>query len=206
MQELSLHVLDLAYNAIEAGARHVSIEVIENRAADRLTLVVRDDGRGMDEATVRQATDPFYTSRTTRRVGLGLSLLSEAAEAAGGKMLIRSTPGRGTTVEATFRLSHVDRAPLGDLAGTVFVLVVGQPAVTFRFRHSIDGRVLEFDGDTFREALGGESPQNPAVLRWLRRALAEDNGEKRREGDAETWQSGGAETAQGGRPAHNSHP
>ena len=206
MQELSLHILDLAYNAVEAGARHVSIEVIEERATDRLTIVVSDDGRGMDEATSRQVTDPFYTSRTTRKVGLGLSLLSEAAEAAGGGLRIRSAPGRGTTVEATFQLSHVDRAPLGDLPGTVLVLVVGQPDVAFRYRHAVDGREFEFDGEAYREALGTMSPQHPAALRWLRGALSEDYGETVREDDAEAWQLGGAEAAQGRGPAHNTRP
>jgi anti-sigma regulatory factor (Ser/Thr protein kinase) len=206
LQELSLHVLDLAYNAVEAGARHVAIEVIEDRAADRLTVAVSDDGRGMDEATVRQVADPFYTSRKTRRVGLGLSLLKEAAEAAGGGMRIRSTPGRGTTVEATFQLSHVDRAPLGDLSGTVLVLIVGQPEVAFRYRHLVGGREFEFDGEAYRDTLGTLSPQHPAALRWLRSALSQDHGETGREGDAEAWQSGGAETAQGRGPANDTRP
>ncbi len=209
MQELSLHILDLAYNAVEAGARHVSIDVVEERAADRLTIAVSDDGRGMDEATARQVTNPFYTSRTTRRVGLGLSLLEAAAEAAGGGLRIRSAPGRGTTIEATFQLSHVDRAPLGDLPGTVLVLVVGEPDVAFRYRHVVDGHVFEFDGEAYREALGTLPPQHPAALRWLRGALSEDYGElvrTVRDGDAEAWQPGGVEEAQGRGPAHHTHP
>lgn len=188
MQELSLHILDLAYNAVEAGARHVSIEVIEDRAADRLTISVSDDGRGMDEATVRRVVDPFHTSRTTRKVGLGLSLVEAAAEAAGGGLRILSTAGVGTTVEATFQLSHVDRAPLGDLPGTVLVLVAGQPEVAFRYRHVVDGREFEFDGEAYREALGTLPPQDPIALRWLRGALAEDFAEAAyaRTGDAQT--------------------
>ncbi len=174
MQELALHVLDLAQNAIEAGARHVRIEVVEDLAGDRLSIVVADDGRGMDEETVRQVTDPFYTTRSSRRVGLGLSLLAAAAEAAGGSLAIRSRPGRGTTVEATFQRGHLDRAPLGDVAGTLLVLVVGNPEVTFSYRHVVDGREFEFDGGEFRAALGELSPQHPAVLRWLRQALAGD--------------------------------
>ncbi len=206
MQELSLHILDLAYNAIEAGARHVSIEVIEDRTADRLTIAVSDDGRGMDEATVRRVVDPFYTSRRTRKVGLGLSLLEAAAEAAGGGVRIRSEEGEGTTVEATFQLSHVDRAPLGDLAGTVLVLVAANPEVTFCYRHVVDGREFEFDGEAYREALGTLSPQHPSALRWLRGALAKDNAETGRADDAEAWQPGGVEAAQGRSPAHDSHP
>ena len=174
MQQLSQHVLDLAQNAVEAGARHVGIEVVEDLSGDRLTIRVVDDGRGMDEATIRRATDPFYTTRSTRRVGLGLSLLSAAAEAAGGGMCVESRLGQGTTVEATFQRSHLDRAPLGDLPGTLLVLVVGNPEVTFRYRHVADGREFEFDGGEVRAAAGELWPGHPAVLRWLREALAED--------------------------------
>ncbi len=210
MQEISLHILDLAYNAVEAGARQVSIEVIEDRAADRLTIRVGDDGRGMDEATVRRVVGPFYTSRNVRKVGLGLSLLELAAEAAGGGLRIVSEAGQGTTVEATFQLSHVDRAPLGDLAATVLVLVAGQPEVGFRYRHVVDGQEFEFDGEAYREALGTLPPQHPVALRWLRGALAEDytateHAETGRQDDAEAWQPGGAEAAQGRGPARNSH-
>jgi len=177
LQELALHVLDLAQNAVEAGARHVGIEVVEDLAGDRLTIRVTDDGRGMDEETARKASDPFYTTRATRRVGLGLSLLRAAAEAAGGGMSIRSEPGRGTTVEVTFQRSHLDRAPLGDVPNTLLVLVAGNPEITFSYRHVVDGREFVFDGAEFRAALGDLSPQHPAVLRWLRQALAEDSPE-----------------------------
>jgi hypothetical protein len=168
-----MHVLDLAQNSIEAGARHVRIDVVEDAVADALTVTIADDGRGMDEETVRQVTDPFFTTRSTRRVGLGLSLLEEAAEAAGGSLAIDSQPGRGTTVTATFRRSHLDRAPLGDLPGTIFVLVASNPEVTFTYRHVVDGREFAFDGPEFRATLGDMSPQNPAILRWLRQALDE---------------------------------
>ena len=174
MQELSLHVLDLARNALEAGARHVRIEVIEDHREDRLTIVVADDGRGIDAKALSQVTDPFYTTRSTRRVGLGLSLLAAAAEAAGGELAIRSQPGCGTVVEATFKHSHLDRAPLGDLRGTLLVLIAGNPEATFVYRHEVDGRVFEFDGGEFRAVLGEMSPQHPAVLSWLQQTLAED--------------------------------
>ncbi len=172
-----MHVLDLAQNAIEAGARRIRIEVVEDLAGDRLRIVVADDGRGMDEAAARAAADPFYTTRSSRRVGLGLSLLAAATAAAGGSLDVRSRLGEGTTVEASFQRSHIDRAPLGDLPGTLFVLVAGNPEVTFQYRHQVDGRVFEFDGDEFRAALGDLAPQHPAVLRWLRQALREDAGE-----------------------------
>jgi anti-sigma regulatory factor (Ser/Thr protein kinase) len=177
VEELSLHVLDLAYNGVEAGARRIRIEVIEDLAADRLTIVVADDGRGMDEETIRRATDPFYTTRGARRVGLGLSLLEAAARSAGGEVSIRSAPGGGTTVQATFQHSHLDRAPLGDLRGAVLVLVVGNPEVTFSYLHRVDGKEFEFDGGEFRAALGDLSPQHPAVLCWLRDTFERDPSE-----------------------------
>ena len=119
MLELALHVLDILQNAVEAGATHVDLAVLEDEPSDRLTITVIDDGRGMDEETTRRVLDPFYTTRTTRHVGLGLPLYSAAAEGAGGGLTILSHPGEGTTIEASFQLSHPDRQPLGDMAGDV---------------------------------------------------------------------------------------
>jgi len=109
MREIVLHLLDLAENSVTAGARAITISVCEDLVADRLTARIEDDGRGMDEETVRKVSDPFFTSRTTRKVGLGIPLLKEAAEACNGKMEIWSKPGAGTQIEASFQHSHIDR-------------------------------------------------------------------------------------------------
>ena len=123
MRELSLNMLDIAQNSIAAGATLVTLAVDCDRAADRLTLTVEDNGRGMTAEQLEQVRDPFFTTRTTRKVGMGIPLFRMAAEMAGGGLQIRSAPGVGTTVEAVFTLSHIDRMPLGDMDGTVTALI-----------------------------------------------------------------------------------
>ena len=117
MRELSLNVLDIAQNSIAAGASLTEITVEEDTAADRVVIIVKDDGRGMTPEQVRRVSDPFYTTRTTRKVGMGIPLFRMAAEMAGGGLTIDSTPGVGTTVTASFVRSHIDRMPLGDMTG-----------------------------------------------------------------------------------------
>ena len=123
MKELSLHILDIAENSISAGAKNIEIKIIEDTQADLLQITVQDDGKGMDAETAALLTDPFYTTRTTRKVGLGLPLFKEAAVACNGSMQISSKPGLGTNVVISFQFSHIDRMPLGDLSGTILTLI-----------------------------------------------------------------------------------
>jgi len=126
MEDLSLHILDIVENSIMASAGRVEISIELDTAADLLTLEISDDGRGMDEQTLKKALDPFFTTRTTRRVGLGLALLAQAARESGGEMDVSSRPNEGTRVRATFRLSHPDCKPMGDIAETIQTLVLSQ--------------------------------------------------------------------------------
>jgi len=171
MEELSLHVLDIALNAFEAGATRTGIAVIEEPAADRLTLEIQDNGRGMDEAMRARASDPFYTTRTTRTVGLGLPLLRAAAEAAGGGLQIRSQPHAGTTVTACFQMSHVDRAPLGDLETTFMVLVSTRPDMELVISHRRGGAGYELRTSDLVEALGGLPLSSPEGIALARNAI-----------------------------------
>lgn len=188
MEELALHVLDLYRNAVEAGARTVWIAVREDTESDRLEIEVRDDGRGMTPDQVRAACDPFYTTRTTRRVGMGLSLLQAAAEAAGGCLRVESSPGRGTRVTVTFQLSHIDRAPLGDMAATLEV-VASDPGVDVDYEHWRDGRVFRFSTRELEGWLGVNARDDPGVLAWVGRYIAE--GEKTLSSRPVTSQGGG---------------
>lgn len=135
MKELSLHLLDLIENAVAAGATRVEVEVVEDAAADRLALVVRDNGRGMPPELAARATDAFTTTRTTRPVGMGLALLAGAAEQAGGWARVTSSPGEGTAVEACFQLSHVDRAPLGRVEHTLAAAATLHPELGLVYTH-----------------------------------------------------------------------
>jgi signal transduction histidine kinase len=132
MEDVSLHVLDIVENALRAGAKNVLVRLAQEKDANRLVLEVTDDGAGMDEETRRKSLDPFFTTQRGKRVGLGLPFLAQAAEEAGGKLEIRSAPGKGTTVRATFELSHMDRKPLGNLEETMRCLRATHPEVCFR--------------------------------------------------------------------------
>ncbi|MDO4565545.1 MAG: ATP-binding protein [Clostridia bacterium] len=170
MKELSLNILDIAQNSIKAGASLVDIRL--NESGDLLQIEIEDDGCGMSEELLRRVTDPFSTSRTTRKVGMGLPLFKLAAEQTGGRLDIASTEGKGTLVRAVFNRGHIDCAPLGDIVGTIIALVQGSPDIDFVFRHSRGDKAAELDTRLMREALGGEVPLNePDVLTWAKESL-----------------------------------
>jgi hypothetical protein len=173
VRELALHLMDIAENSASAGARTIEIVIDEDRIGDRLSLVVQDDGRGMEADLLARVTDPFVTTRTTRGVGLGIPLLKAAAEACGGYLRIESQPGRGTRLETAFRHSHIDRMPLGDVPGTLLALIVGSPAIHWRLRYRVDGAEFVFDDAPIKAELAGVGLSEPAVLAFLRQHLTE---------------------------------
>jgi len=171
MRELALHLLDIARNSIEAGATALELEVCEEPTADELTFRVRDNGRGMDAEALRRATDPFFSTRTTRKQGLGLSLLKEACERSEGWLEVESAPGVGTTVRGRMRLSHVDRPPLGRMGGVIQALACEGERVSLRYRHVVGGREFVLDTEAVRGELGGGRVNAPAVLCWIERSV-----------------------------------
>ena len=173
LRELALHILDLVENSQSAGATLVMIEVIEDAPSDRLTIRVADNGHGMDADLAARVADPFVTTRTTRRVGLGLPFLKQAAELCNGSLTIDSAPGVGTTVTAVFQNSHIDRMPMGDLPGTILTLVVGNPRLDFVYRHIVDGKAYEFDTRPLKEELGEVALSEPSVIGYLKDTLKE---------------------------------
>jgi hypothetical protein len=181
MREIALHLLDIAENSVAAGARNITISACEDLRADRLEVQVCDNGRGMDPELLAQVLDPFVTSRTTRKVGLGLPFLKAAAEACGGDLRIDSQSGHGTTVRAWFQHSHIDRMPLGDLAGTFLTILVAYPQVSWSFIYQAvpaegDPLSFEFSDQPIKEALEGLPLSEPAVLAYLRGLLADGLG------------------------------
>ncbi len=145
MEDLSLHILDIAENSISASAKSIEIRIDEDKAKDLLTVEIKDDGNGMDEQTLQKVLDPFFTTRTTRKVGLGLSLLAQAARQSDGKIELSSGPGKGTTVKAVFHLSHPDCKPMGDIHETIRTLVAGYPGTDFLYEHKKNGSIYRFD-------------------------------------------------------------
>jgi len=142
MEDLSLHILDVVENSITAGAREVGILIDEDNAENRLSLEITDNGSGMDEEMRSKVLDPFFTTRTTRRVGLGLPLLAEAARQSGGGLELDSAPGRGTKVRAVFQIGHPDLKPLGDVASTLGAILAGRPELELKFVHRLDGEIV----------------------------------------------------------------
>ena len=173
MLELALHILDIAENSVLASAKMVSIEIAEDLGKDLLSLVIRDDGQGMSREVLGKVLDPFYTSKKVRRVGLGLPMLAEAAERAGGRFAIESQESRGTRVTAEFQLSHIDRQPLGDITGTLVALIVGNAGVDFAFRYRCGDRVFALDTKEIRQEIGEIPIQQVEVLNWIKQYLRE---------------------------------
>lgn len=173
MREIALHLLDIAQNSVAAAAGNIQISVEEDLHTDRLKAVVQDDGRGMDEDLLERAVDPFVTSRTTRKVGLGIPLLKAAAEACNGGLWITSRPGQGTRLEVAFQRSHIDRMPLGDIAGTMLTLVVAYPHIHWTFQYRGDGAEFIFDDQPIKQELADIPLTEPSILAFIRELLEE---------------------------------
>ncbi|MCE5314534.1 MAG: ATP-binding protein [Armatimonadota bacterium] len=167
MRELSMHILDLAQNSIAAGATELVIEVSADTQADRLMISLQDNGRGMDSDFLARVRDPFTTTRTTRRVGLGIPMFEAAAKACGGCIALQSAPGKGTYLAATFRLSHIDRAPLGDIASTLMSIVAANPDLRLRYTQRLDDKLFVLDTNDVKAQLDGVPINEGAVLKWL---------------------------------------
>ena len=169
MEDLSLHILDIAENSAKAGARRILIAVNENERRDRLTFRVTDDGRGMSREEQDRALDPFFTTGR-KRTGLGLPLLAQTAELCGGRLTIDSKPGRGTRVAAAFPYSHVDRPPLTHMAETLMTLIFGHPGIDIGYRHTRNR--LTFNILHKGRSGGTQAAEIMAVRRSLREGLA----------------------------------
>ena len=173
MEDLSLHILDIVENAIAAKARRIKVSVLEEPGEDRLTIEIKDDGFGMDEEIRQKAMDPFFTTRTSRKVGLGLSFLAQAAQEAGGKLEIESRPGDGTKVKATFQYGHIDRKPLGSMTETMVMLILGNPDVNFHYTHVKGGRSYTLKSEWMKEKFHDQPSVAPDAIQWLKKHLQE---------------------------------
>lgn len=170
LEDLSAHVLDISENSTRAGATEIEVTVKEDTAGDLLLFSVRDNGKGMTPEFVAKVTDPFTTTRKTRRVGMGLPFLRQSCELCGGALKIESEVGVGTTTTATFMLSSVDRPPLGDVAASVMTLIMGSPLVHWKFKFICGEDEYLLDTDELLEALDGDREMlgTPDVGMWIR--------------------------------------
>jgi hypothetical protein len=171
MRDLSLHILDIVENSVAAQADRIEIRISEDQKKDVLSIEINDNGTGMDEETVKKALNPFYTSKTVRRFGLGLSLLSEAAKAANGHLSIQSKKGEGTTIRADFQYSHIDRKPLGDMGQTIIALVIGNPEIDLIYVHKKGSHTYSLDTRQIKAQLMDMPINSPEGIRMIRENL-----------------------------------
>jgi nitrogen fixation/metabolism regulation signal transduction histidine kinase len=174
MTELSLNVLDIANNSIRAGAGLVEIDIEIHRDLDALSITITDNGSGMTSEQLMQVRDPFYTTRTTRRIGLGIPFFQMAALATGGSFDIQSTPNIGTIVTATFGLSHIDRMPLGDMNSTIHTLIILNPQMDFAYRYQFEEKQFTLDTRMLREILGDIPLNSTEVSNYIKEFLSEN--------------------------------
>lgn len=167
MKELSLNILDIAKNSVKAEATSIEIIIDENIKNNKLTIVVSDNGYGMNKDFLERVRDPFTTTRTTRKVGMGIPLFELAAQQAGGELEITSTEGSGTVVTAIFEYDNIDRAPIGDTAGTIVTLVSGSPDIEIMYIHRVDDREFIFDTQEVRVILSDVPLDSTEVLSWI---------------------------------------
>ncbi|MCR4615131.1 MAG: ATP-binding protein [Clostridiales bacterium] len=167
MRELSLNILDIAQNSISAGASLIEIELVEDRTAGDLLIGIYDNGKGMSEEQTASITDPFFTTRTTRKVGMGIPLFKMAAEQTGGSFEIYSKLGEGTRVTTHFNTGSIDFTPLGDIRSTVITLITMNTDRDFRFTYRIDGKEFALDTRELKEILGDVPLDTPDVVEWM---------------------------------------
>lgn len=174
MKTIALHIMDILQNSIKVKAARVELDVFEDKHADQLILTFRDNGPGMSKEMLEKITNPFFTTRTERRVGLGLPLLKQNAEMTGGSLRIESELGVGTVVTSVFGLSHIDRPPMGDIAGVVVLTVAANPDIEFVFLYKVDDGSYLFDTREVKLALDGLPINNPQVMEFMKDMIIEN--------------------------------
>jgi len=158
MPDLAMHILDIVENSTRAGAKNVSLDIVEDATANIVTITIVDDGKGMKEEELKRALDPFYTTKKERsRVGLGLPMLRETAEQAGGSLVVTSAPGKGTKVRARMILNHIDRPPVGDINEALRIVIAANPNVIFEIAYTVDGETERFSTRDDLQGNGGVS-------------------------------------------------
>lgn len=173
MKDIALHILDVANNSVSAKAKLVEITIDEQTIDNSLKVIIKDNGKGMSPEFLSRVTDPFTTTRTTRKIGMGIPLLKQNAETTGGALTIESTENVGTILQATFGLNHIDRPPLGDIAGVMTVLITGNPQVDFIYTHKIDNEDVVIDTREIKEALEDMPINTPQIVKYINEMIQE---------------------------------
>ncbi len=173
MKDIALHILDITQNAIKAQATRIEI-IFDELYNQSLTITVADNGKGMDENLLKNVTDPYTTTRTTRKVGLGIPLFKQNAERTGGKFEINSTLGKGTTLKTVFNTQHLDCLPLGDMPGVISLLVNANPNIDFKYQHTVNDKTYLFDTIEVKEVLGDTPINTPEIQQFIKEMIKEN--------------------------------
>lgn len=174
MNDLSLHIIDIIQNSLSAGAKRIGLAIKEDSANDRLTISIEDNGKGMAPEVAARLEDPFYTTRTTRKVGMGIPLFKQSAMQSGGNLSVESEPGKGTTVTAWFELGNIDRPPLGDVANSFVLMVSANPQIHFTLSYVVNENEYTFDSVEVAEVLGDIELSDVRVIRMLEEMVREN--------------------------------
>jgi anti-sigma regulatory factor (Ser/Thr protein kinase) len=174
MKELALHILDIIENSITANAKNVITYINEDETSDLYEIKIVDNGKGMNDETLRKVQDPFFTTRTTRKVGMGISLFKQAAMRCGGSLSIKSKPGTGTEVITKMQLHHIDRQPLGDIAGVFVQLFCSYPNVDFKYIHTTHKGQYNFDSEEIKKTLGDIKHINVEIRKFIKEMIQEN--------------------------------
>lgn len=173
MKELSLHILDIVQNSVKAGASEIKIEINEFPEKNLLEIIITDNGCGMSKELLSRVKDPFATTRTTRKVGMGISLFEAAAEQCGGHLEIESEPGKGTTLYACFEYNNIDRAPIGNMPETMVTVIMSAPEINYVYTHRRSEKEFRFDTKVIKETLDDVPLTNPDILGWIKEFICE---------------------------------
>lgn len=173
MDEIALNILDIAYNSIRAHASLIKIIIVDSKKNNLIDITIQDNGDGMDKTTLSKVTDPFYTTRTTRKVGLGIPLLKQVTELTGGYLHISSLPGQGTTLQARFIKNHIDTPMMGNMTDTMLTLIQANENIDYIFEYSNDQNNFSFDTKEMKSILGDVKINEPEVLLWLKDYIKE---------------------------------
>lgn len=174
MTELALNILDIVQNSLRAGACEITVEITESASSDKLEVSVKDNGRGIAPEILDVVNDPFTTTRTTRKIGLGLPLLRYHAELTGGKLEIKTSQGEGTEVKAMFGYSHIDRQPVGDIAGVMIILISANPEIDFLYTHRTDTGEYSFSTAETKKILETDHLTDYSLLQDIKTMIREN--------------------------------
>ena len=168
MKDLSLHILDIAENSINASATEISIKIIEDTRENILSIEISDNGKGMDEETIQKVYDPFFTTKACKRTGLGIPLLAQSAKECSGDLTIKTEKGKGTTIYVSFQYDHIDRKPLGAIGDTLIVLIASHPEIDLIFEHRRNDSIYSLNTSEIRKELDGVPVNAPAVINYIK--------------------------------------